>query len=86
MMNIPDFPEIHVLKPRYDVVRPKSHAGRQWMIDACKNRELIRRKGGKFAVVYVRELSSGGFEAYLQEVFLLNLPNKREIPAPGFYY
>ena len=85
-MNIPDFPELHVLNPRHDVVRPKSHAARQWMIEACEARELIRRKGGKFAVVCVQEWSSGGFEAYLQEVFLLNLPNKRDIPAPGFYY
>jgi len=73
-------------QPRYDIVRPKSKAARQWMIEALKLGELIRRKEGLFAVVYVQESLTGDFEAHMQEVVIVKTPKSKQVPLPGFYY
>ncbi len=72
--------------PRGETIRLTSAAGVQWMREAMKSRELIRREGGLFAVMHINEFSSGRVTADLLEVFLVEEPKRPEIPSPGFYY
>ena len=72
--------------PRGETIKLTSKAGVQWMFYAMKSREVIRRKGGLFAVMSVNEFSGGRVTADLLEVIFTETPVRPEIARPGLYY
>jgi hypothetical protein len=74
-----------VRRPKVETIGITSKAGLQWMLEAMKIGELMRRRGVEYCVVQITD-SPIGATVELREIIRAQMPKRPEIPMPGFYY